>query len=467
MHTKTSLQQSPQTEQRTVPAQPGLAGQRTPDRLGAAGLLLSLQRSHGNRFVQRLLDTTMLQRECGCGGTCADCRQDARTEEQDRPGLPQKSATLPTFIQAKLTVSQPGDPYEQEADRVADQVLRKVTTAEPMLRNQEAEPSLQRAENSTTSDDNAMGNPLIDQINALLAQDGVQAKSESEGASVSEGFESELSGTKGAGQRIPYPARAEMENAFGADFSNVRLHTDSHAVDMSRRIGAHAFTHGNDIYFNQGMFNPSTADGQHLLAHELTHTIQQGVGQIRRLTITRNLRDELHCGARRVRWTFALDAPATEDGYIVQRIRNLQTIENCPSNVGSISTTPTMEFWEAWDVKKGDTVDWTTTRDHWTDESGRPPETTKSGMQASLGTVKFFLRSVTGDLGGFGVAPAAAGSSWGPGKAPPSGALPSTQSEPSWWNTTPAEGPARRWASSWWNCCGEESAHFSKIDSSP
>jgi len=67
----------------------------------------------------------------------------------------------------------------------------------------------------------------------------------------------------------------EMESGFGTDFSNVKIHTNSNAVQMSKELGAQAFTHGNDIYFNKGKFNPSSKEGKHLLAHELTHTVQQ------------------------------------------------------------------------------------------------------------------------------------------------------------------------------------------------
>ena len=69
---------------------------------------------------------------------------------------------------------------------------------------------------------------------------------------------------------------SQMQSGFGADFSQVRIHTDSNAVQLSKDLGAQAFTHGNDIYFNEGKYNPSSTSGQHLLAHELTHTIQQG-----------------------------------------------------------------------------------------------------------------------------------------------------------------------------------------------
>ncbi len=67
-----------------------------------------------------------------------------------------------------------------------------------------------------------------------------------------------------------------MESGFGADFSDVKIHTDSSAVDMSNNLNAQAFTHGNDIYFNSGKYDTSSTSGQHLLAHELTHTLQQG-----------------------------------------------------------------------------------------------------------------------------------------------------------------------------------------------
>ena len=67
-----------------------------------------------------------------------------------------------------------------------------------------------------------------------------------------------------------------MEGAFGTDFSSVRVHTDSSAVQMNKELGAQAFTNGSDIYFNEGKFDTGSSGGQHLLAHELTHTVQQG-----------------------------------------------------------------------------------------------------------------------------------------------------------------------------------------------
>lgn len=89
-------------------------------------------------------------------------------------------------------------------------------------------------------------------------------------------FESHLQSSKGGGSPLPDGTKNEMESSFGADFSKVRIHTDKRAVSMNQTLGAQAFATGNNIYFNQGNFNPNSMGGKHLLAHELTHTIQQG-----------------------------------------------------------------------------------------------------------------------------------------------------------------------------------------------
>jgi hypothetical protein len=80
---------------------------------------------------------------------------------------------------------------------------------------------------------------------------------------------------KGSGQRLPTDTRSAMENRFGADFSQVNVHTDSASIQMNREINSQAFTVGNDIFFNSGKYHPESSSGQHLLAHELTHVVQQ------------------------------------------------------------------------------------------------------------------------------------------------------------------------------------------------
>ncbi len=98
----------------------------------------------------------------------------------------------------------------------------------------------------------------------------------SNGNSTHDSVEQSLSASKGKGSPMSSSTQQEMSSGFGADFSNVRIHTGSSAVQMNKDLGSHAFTHGSDIYFNQGKYNPESDSGKHLLAHELTHTVQQG-----------------------------------------------------------------------------------------------------------------------------------------------------------------------------------------------
>ncbi|MGB0789473.1 MAG: eCIS core domain-containing protein, partial [Marinirhabdus sp.] len=89
-------------------------------------------------------------------------------------------------------------------------------------------------------------------------------------------FESTLASTRGKGSKMDDTTKTRMDSGFGTDFSNVRIHTGSTAVQMNQNLGSQAFATGNDIYFNQGKYSPGSKQGDHLLAHELTHTIQQG-----------------------------------------------------------------------------------------------------------------------------------------------------------------------------------------------
>ena len=109
-------------------------------------------------------------------------------------------------------------------------------------------------------------------------EEEVKTKPESGSQSAGSSLKSQLQRTKGQGYPLPKPTLIEMGNAFGQDFSNVRIHTDQTAVEMNRRLKSQAFTHGKDIYFNQGKFNPESKTGKKLLAHELTHVVQQKKG---------------------------------------------------------------------------------------------------------------------------------------------------------------------------------------------
>jgi hypothetical protein len=108
-------------------------------------------------------------------------------------------------------------------------------------------------------------------------EEEIQTKSEGSDGSFSAGrhVEQRLSSLQGGGSPLPSSVRSHMEPRFGADFGGVRLHTDSEAGQLNRDLQARAFTHGNDIYMGSGASAPGSTDGDRLLAHELTHVIQQ------------------------------------------------------------------------------------------------------------------------------------------------------------------------------------------------
>lgn len=92
-------------------------------------------------------------------------------------------------------------------------------------------------------------------------------------------LERHLNSSRGGGSPLSQNTRNEMESGFGADFSSIKIHNDAKAVQMNKQLGSQAFASGNDIYFNEGKYNPDSTTGKHLLAHELTHTIQQGASK--------------------------------------------------------------------------------------------------------------------------------------------------------------------------------------------
>jgi len=177
-------------------------------------------------------DKILIQRKpiCPCDGGCPCCAR---------------------VIQPKLTIGQPNDKYEQEADRVADQVMRM---PEPKVQRQAVpEEELEDEEEENIQAKGKTGNTptVIPQIAA------------------------NINALRGSGQSVPESVRAFFEPRFGVDFSGVRVHTDSNAVQMNRELKAQAFTHGRDIYFGTGKYNLGTTSGKRLLAHELTHVVQQ------------------------------------------------------------------------------------------------------------------------------------------------------------------------------------------------
>ncbi|MHC5717082.1 MAG: eCIS core domain-containing protein, partial [Nostoc sp.] len=162
--------------------------------------------------------------------------------------------------QAKLTVGEPGDKYEQEADWMANQVMRMVVPDQLNAQSvQFVQNSLQRkCAACEEEEDKVQTKPSIQ-----TATDG--------GLQAGNNIESRLNSSKGGGSPLPDEVRSFMEPRFGADFSQVRVHTGSESVQMNRDLNAQAFTHKQDVYFGAGK-----APGKDVLtAHELTHVVQQ------------------------------------------------------------------------------------------------------------------------------------------------------------------------------------------------
>ncbi|PXF60950.1 MAG: hypothetical protein C4B59_06250 [Candidatus Methanogaster sp.] len=212
--------------------------------------LLQLQRTIGNRAVGQLLS-----------GINAGQRE---------------SLAHGSLIQAKLTINPPGDIYEQEADRVAGQVVDRI--------NQPAGPgqAVQRQEMPEEEEELLQGK----MIDAIQRQDIPEEEEELQmmpvvqrapgsGIAATPDLEAAIQQARGSGQPLSRGIRAPMEQAFGADFGGVRVHTDTESDLLNRSIQAQAFTTGQDIFFRHGAYDPGSRGGQELLAHEMTHVVQQ------------------------------------------------------------------------------------------------------------------------------------------------------------------------------------------------
>jgi len=227
-------------------------------------------------------------------------------------------------IQAKLTVGKPDDIYEKEADSVADKVM-SMPDKSPVQRGSKCPECPERKE--------IQSKPLAEQITPLIrrqadeeekaqtklliqrqaeeeeksaqtkllqrqegeeekeAQTKLQRQAEEEeknaqtkaapgnAPQVTPKIESNIDAMKGGGQRLSESTRAFFEPRFGADFSQVRVHNNTKAAGAAQAINAKAFTTGKDIVFNSDQYSPGTSSGKRLLAHELTHVVQQNFGK--------------------------------------------------------------------------------------------------------------------------------------------------------------------------------------------
>jgi hypothetical protein len=174
----------------------------------------------------------LLQRKCACGGTSGPTGECEECRKKKRIGL-----------QTKLKVNEPGDNYEQEADRIADRVM------------------------ATSANHAVSGAPF--RIQRFSGQPTGQL--DAAPASVDHALAS-------PGRPLDTTLRQDMEQRIGHDFSRVRVHSGGDAEQSARDVNAHAYTVGHSIVFDAGRFAPGTHAGRRLIAHELTHVVQQSGG---------------------------------------------------------------------------------------------------------------------------------------------------------------------------------------------
>ena len=288
-----------------------------------------------------------------------------KAEEESFFGGNERPSFFNAPVQAKLAVSSPDDPQEKEADAVAETVMRMPdpvasisASSEEKLDKKEEEEVQPKIEASAISkisrkedegeeiqakhithvyrmNDESLDSGFSDSYSAGDSSTGTISRKKSgtyhsdiiqrSGRSPpreSIPFEQTLSSSKGSGSALPGNTREFMESRFNADFSGVRIHTGATAQSMSSTIHAQAFAHGNDIYFNEGKFSPQTESGGTLLAHELTHTIQQGASpaktstSIAPKTIARKNIIQRSAGGVPVQLTNAVEKAKTVEGKI-------------------------------------------------------------------------------------------------------------------------------------------------------
>lgn len=218
-------------------------------------------------------------------------------------------------VQKKLTIGKPKDKYEVEADKVADAVVFNSENHQNGFLKPASNQNIQKCSGCFMQE-----KPISETISPVIQKEGekelaqmqqeeeemmqmqpeeeeemlqaqpleeeeemMQPKRETIISGSSENglnetgvdIENKINSSKASGNTLDVQTKGQMESSFGRDFSKVKVHTDNTAVELNQELGAHAFTTGNDIFFNAGKYKPKTKAGKHLLAHELTHTIQQ------------------------------------------------------------------------------------------------------------------------------------------------------------------------------------------------
>jgi hypothetical protein len=178
-------------------------------------------------------------------------------------------------IQAKLNIGEPNDKYEQEADATASKVVQQINSPTQNQSVQKQESMEEEEELQMKSISSIQREAAMEEEEELQMKSLVQRRENLGGGEASTDLESSIQSARGGGQSLDTGLQTQMGQAMGADFSGVKIHTDSQSNQLNKSIQAKAFTTGQDVFFRQGAYEPSSRGGQELIAHELTHVVQQ------------------------------------------------------------------------------------------------------------------------------------------------------------------------------------------------
>jgi len=250
------------TAQVAAPPALSLGAMRTRD-------VISVQSAAGNRVARVALQRSM---EVGAAGDAHEVEADAVAREIVSGGQP--STTQRALEEEELQMSRV---QRDEAGELEDEELQAKHVQRAA---EEDELQMSRVQRETEEEElqakHAQRAPEEDELQMSRVQREAAPEVGMEGGSVSGETSGMVEAARGGGQALDPSVQREMEGHFGADFSGVRVHQDSQAADLNNRLSARAFTTGNDIFVGQGGLNPGSKGGKELLAHELTHVVQQG-----------------------------------------------------------------------------------------------------------------------------------------------------------------------------------------------
>ncbi|MFK7868712.1 MAG: DUF4157 domain-containing protein [Roseobacter sp.] len=231
------------------------------------------------READRVADRVMNAPETAAQRACANCEdKDKETaQRQSQPEEEEESLQMKRAADSVQREAMPEEEEELQAKLRPDAVQRETVEEEDALQAKAHADTLQRHPVGEEEEDlQAKARPDGAQRDAMEEEEEVQAKARSDGGFQAKASTSaQVAGLKGGGAPLSNSARAFFEPRFGADFSDVRVHSGPQAHRAAQALGARAFTTGRDVVFGAGEYAPQSHAGGLLLAHELTHVLQQ------------------------------------------------------------------------------------------------------------------------------------------------------------------------------------------------